>query len=67
MLDFIHDKWTANGSDIEMLYFILFLFACMIVMFYMNYRSNKQMIDINHQIEMERIKRRYKLVARSKK
>ena len=66
MLDFIYDKWTANGSDIEMLYFILVLFVCMIVVFYMSYRSNKQMMDINHQIEMDKIKRRCKLVKRSK-
>lgn len=57
MLDYIHDKWTANGSDIEMLWFILFLLSCFVVVGVMDYRSRCRINKAMHEVEMERIRR----------
>jgi hypothetical protein len=66
MFELIYEKWTANGSDIEMLYFILFLLACFFVVGFMDYRSNKKISEIMHEVEMERIRRSTPTRARSK-
>lgn len=57
MLDYIHDKWTANGSDIEMLWFILFLLSCFVVVGFMDHWSRCRINKAMHEVEMERIRR----------
>lgn len=57
MLDLIYDKWTANGSDIEMLFFILILLVCFLVVCIMSHISNVRIMNATHLAEIERIKR----------
>ncbi len=56
-MNYIIETWTANGSDIEMLWFILFLLACFVVVGFMDYRSKCRINKAVHQAQMERIKR----------
>ncbi|AUR98125.1 TMhelix containing protein [Vibrio phage 1.247.A._10N.261.54.E12] len=56
-MNYIIETWTANGSDIEMLWFILFLLACFVVVGLMDYRSKCRINKAVHQAQMERIKR----------
>lgn len=56
-MNYIIETWTANGSDIEMLWFILFLLACFVLVGFMDYRSKCRINEAVHQAQMERIKR----------
>lgn len=61
MFDIIYNEWTANGSDIEMLFFILILLVCFFIVCYMSHRSKVKLMEAMHLAEMERINRYHKL------